>query len=199
MFPAARKPGHAALRRGRASMPGQLYHVTTTTADRHCWFTELVLARLVARALNAADLLGASRTICWVLMPDHPHWMVQPGEGQDLSRLVGRFKAVTGKQINEHLHRIAPPCGALAFHDHALRHDEDIESVARYIVGNPMRAGLCALEREYSHWDSVWAWAWRGCRRGARPEPPLANTAPCRGLRPSYVSSLRQRAACTRE
>jgi len=93
-------------------------------------------------------------------MPDPLHWMVQLGEGQDLSRLVGRFKAVTGKQINEHLNCVANPVWASAFHDHALRHEENVEAVARYIIGNPIRAGLCASELEYPHWDSILEWVW---------------------------------------
>lgn len=92
MLPPTRKPCRAALRRGRASIPAQLYHVTTVMADRQHWFTELSLARIVARALNAAELIGPSQTLCWVLMPDHLHWMVQLGEDRDLSRLVARVK-----------------------------------------------------------------------------------------------------------
>lgn len=160
MLPPTRKPGRAALRRGRVSIPAQLYHVTTVTADRQHWFTELSLARIVARALNAAELIGASQTLCWVLMPDHLHWMVQLGEDQDLSRLVARVKQRTSSQINQHLHRIANSIWAPSFHDRALRREKNVQAIARYIIGNPIRAGLCASEGEYSHWDSIWQWAW---------------------------------------
>ena len=42
------------------------------------------------------------------------------------------------------------------YHDHALRKDEDIKDVARYIVANPVRAGLVARVGDYSLWDTVW-------------------------------------------
>jgi putative transposase len=42
------------------------------------------------------------------------------------------------------------------FHDHALRADEDVVRVARYIVANPLRAGLVSSPGEYPHWDAVW-------------------------------------------
>ncbi|MGQ0621307.1 MAG: REP-associated tyrosine transposase [Panacagrimonas sp.] len=160
MLPPNQKPGHRALRKGRVSIPGQVYHVTTATADRHNWFTDLALARVVARALNAPELLGDSRTLCWLLMPDHLHWLVQLGELATLPQLVARVKQATASRINLRLQRLGAPVWAPSFHDHALRRDEDVETVARYIVGNPIRAGLCASEREYSHWDCAWEWDW---------------------------------------
>jgi REP element-mobilizing transposase RayT len=42
------------------------------------------------------------------------------------------------------------------FHDHALRHDDDVAEIARYIVANPLRAGLVARLGDDSHWDAVW-------------------------------------------
>jgi uncharacterized protein with ACT and thioredoxin-like domain len=42
------------------------------------------------------------------------------------------------------------------FHDHALRMEEDVKSVARYIVANPLRAGLVMKIGDYSHWDAKW-------------------------------------------
>ena len=34
--------------------------------------------------------------------------------------------------------------------------DEDLVAVARYIVANPVRAGLVKNVRDYPHWDAVW-------------------------------------------
>ncbi|MEJ1380959.1 MAG: transposase, partial [Candidatus Sedimenticola sp. (ex Thyasira tokunagai)] len=42
------------------------------------------------------------------------------------------------------------------FHDHALRREEDIIGVARYVVANPMRAGLADRVGDYPHWDAAW-------------------------------------------
>ncbi|MCY1446959.1 hypothetical protein D9M71_635550 [compost metagenome] len=42
------------------------------------------------------------------------------------------------------------------FHDHALRHDEDLQDVARYIVANPLRAGLVKRAGDYPLWDAAW-------------------------------------------
>jgi hypothetical protein len=42
------------------------------------------------------------------------------------------------------------------FHDRALRGDEDLPAVARYIVANPLRAGLVRSVRDYPHWYAKW-------------------------------------------
>ncbi len=48
------------------------------------------------------------------------------------------------------------PIWVRAFHDHALRADEDLLTVARYVVSNPVRVGLVNNVLEYSRWDAEW-------------------------------------------
>lgn len=65
------------------------------------------------------------------------------------------LKGCSSRQINRHLGHE----GALwqtAFHDHALREEEDLHEIARYVVANPLRAGLVESLLEYPHWDAVW-------------------------------------------
>jgi hypothetical protein len=42
------------------------------------------------------------------------------------------------------------------FHDHAVRREEDLAELARYIIENPVRARLVDHVGEYALWDSVW-------------------------------------------
>ncbi|HEY4530810.1 MAG TPA: hypothetical protein VIG97_10885 [Luteimonas sp.] len=42
------------------------------------------------------------------------------------------------------------------FHDRALRAEEDLLAVARYVVANPIRAGLCRGFGAWPYWDAVW-------------------------------------------
>lgn len=42
------------------------------------------------------------------------------------------------------------------FFDRAIRREDDLVSIARYIVANPLRAGLVERIGDYAHWDSVW-------------------------------------------
>lgn len=153
---ASRMPPHAIdLRRGRVSETGRIYLVTTVTLGRVRLFEDLHLARAAIAHLRHADALGRSKTLAWVLMPDHLHWLVQLAAG-DLSRLLAGFKAGSGASINRILQTPGERRWQPGFHDHTLRAEEDLPALARYVIANPVRAGLVASVRAYPHWDAVW-------------------------------------------
>ncbi|MCP1606267.1 REP element-mobilizing transposase RayT [Pseudomonas citronellolis] len=88
-------------------------------------------------------------------MPDHAHWLLELGKGERLETSVGRLKAVSARQLNDW--RMAHGAvWAAAFHDHALRREEDLLPTARYIIANPVRAGLTRRVGDYPFWNAVW-------------------------------------------
>lgn len=98
---------------------------------------------------------GAVNSLAWVVMPDHVHWLFQLGETGTLSLVAKSFKARSAQRVNRYLDRQ----GALwqkAFYDHAVRKEEDIQGIARYIVANPLRAGLAENIGDYPLWDAIW-------------------------------------------
>jgi len=143
------KPHGKDLRKGRASLPGQVYHVTAITFDRQPVFSNLRSARLLINTLREAQARGEAATLAFVVMPDHLHWLLQLEAGASLSNVVGAVKAVTA-------HGLGARIWQSGFHDHALRLEEDLVQVARYIVANPLRAGLALQVGDYPHWDAVW-------------------------------------------
>ena len=108
-------------------------------------------------------LWRASRPLCWVLMPDHLHALLELGEGDALDGLMARIKSATSRHVNGVLHRKGS-VWARAYHDRALRRDDDVRAVARYIVANPLRAGLVERIGDYPFWDAEWL-----CRGDASP------------------------------
>ncbi len=146
------KPHARDLRRGRLSLPGHIYHVTTVTWDRHPVFADLYSARLLIGALREAQRRQEASTLAFVVMPDHLHWLVQL-EARSLPEVVGAVKAVTA-------HRLGRRIWQNGFHDHALRQEEDLAEAARYIVANPLRAGLVERVGDYPHWDAIWVREW---------------------------------------
>jgi len=135
------------LRKGRWSAPGQIYHVTACTSHREPVFARLRSARILINVLKRESSLGTAQTLAFVVMPDHLHWLMQL-EDEDLSRVVGRIKSLSAREIGR-------PIWQSGFHDHALRREEDIRSIARYIVANPVRAGLVDDIGLYPHWDAI--------------------------------------------
>lgn len=143
------------LRKGRFSGPGYMYCVTTVTTGRVTLFSDIRCGRLVVtemRRLHDEDLL---QSLAWVLMPDHLHWLFQLGAVADLPATMKLFKARSARSLNQYLHRTGS-IWQKAYYDHALRRDEDVPKVARYIIENPLRAGLVSNIGEYSLWDSMW-------------------------------------------
>jgi putative transposase len=137
------------LRKGRVSLPGQVYHITTVTFDREPVFSDLRSARILVSALRAAQARDEATTLAFVVMPDHMHWLMQLGVDAALAKVVGAVKAVTAQRIGRRVWQDG-------FHDHALRQEEDLAEVARYIVANPVRARLVERVGDYPHWDAVW-------------------------------------------
>ena len=151
----AERPRGASLRSGRASIIGQMYSVTAVTHDRQCYFDDGRLVRVVVRAIRALAEGGLADSHAFVVMPDHFHWLVTLRAGT-LSALMGRAKGSSARQINLLLGRSGAPVWQRGFHDHALRGDEDVRAIARYIVANPLRAGLVRAIGDYPWWDAEW-------------------------------------------
>lgn len=142
------------LRKGRYSEPGHTYLITAIVHKPRPLFNELVIGRLLIAKLRAAEACGLAQSLAWVVMPDHLHWLLTLQSGS-LSALVQRVKGRSAISVN----RALGSRGQLwqkGFHDHALREDEDLQAVARYIVANPLRAKLVAKIGDYPLWDAVW-------------------------------------------
>jgi REP element-mobilizing transposase RayT len=141
--------GYSQLRRGRVSIGGQVYHIIAVTQRRAPVFSDFNQARVAIRVLMEEDKLGTVSTLAFVLMPDHLHWLVQLGDRADIRKVVGRVKSLIARRLDQ-------PVWQPGFYDHALRKDEDVATVARYIVANPLRAGLVSRLGDYPHWDAIW-------------------------------------------
>ena len=146
-------PGHRSLRAGRISLPGHIYLLTTVTAYRRPLFKNSELARAACRSIHEQENWGDASLLCWVLMPDHWHGLVQLGHCDSLPMVMNRFKAAVARQLN--CTRTAVVWGR-GYHDRALRHQDDIRTVARYIVANPLRAGLVDSVLDYPYWNCIW-------------------------------------------
>ena len=150
-----KSPGYDALRKGRWSQPGMLYVITTVTRDRKPVFEDIFIGRMIVLEMKRLEEEGHLLSLAWVLMPDHLHWLFELCKEADLSHVVKLFKGRSAHNVNRQLKQR----GRLwqrAFYDHALRKDEDIRKVARYIVANPLRAKLVEDIGVYSLWDAVW-------------------------------------------
>ena len=138
MTHAIHKPHGGDLRKGRFSEGNRIYFITAVTQNRAPHFADFHLGRLLVYVLRGET--PRAETLAFVVMPDHLHWLMQLREGQALSRVVANVKSISSRRINRAFGRSGSLLQA-GFHVHALRRDEDVANVARYIVANPSRAG----------------------------------------------------------
>ncbi len=143
------KPHSKDLRKGRISITWQSYLITTVTQNRQPVFSDFHNARHLIRILRAEQTLGRATTLAFVVMPDHLHWLLQLTGAVSLAKIMQSVKGLSAKQIGR-------PIWQEGYHDHALRQEEDLKAVARYIIANPLRAGLAEIIGDYPHWDAVW-------------------------------------------
>jgi REP element-mobilizing transposase RayT len=104
--------------------------------------------------------VACATTLAYVVMPDHFHWLVQLLRGAELAGVVQSVKGRAASRMNRVTGRAGSRLWQSGFHDHAVRREEDLRALARYIVENPVRAGLVRSVANYALWDSVWAAEW---------------------------------------
>ncbi|MEM1080976.1 MAG: transposase [Pseudomonadota bacterium] len=144
--------GHL-LRKGRHSESGRPYLITAVCSDRKSVFDSLSAGRCLA--VSIGELEPHAKTWCFVAMPDHFHWLMEPVADQTISACVQRLKSLTTRRLRQS----KVWCDAVwqrGFHDHAVREPEDLKSLARYVIANPVRAGLVERIGDYPHWDAAW-------------------------------------------
>ncbi len=147
--------GHSHLRKGRRSLSNQIYHVSTSVHDRRPLFIDLACGRAVVSSLRHEHEAGHVESLAFVVMPDHLHWLFSLIGTRTLSECVKNVKCFSARLINE-IHGFKGRVWQTGFHDRAIRCEEDLVGVARYIVANPLREGIVRSVRDYPLWDAKW-------------------------------------------
>src|SRR5690606_25701340 len=133
--------GHR-LRVGRWSEANRIYLVTAVTRNRRPLFRDFALGRIVVAAFRFQEQVGRARTMAFVVMPDHFHWLLQLEAATPLERVVRSVKGYSAWAINHHAGEPdRAPVWQEGFHDHAVRREESLAELASYVIANPIRAG----------------------------------------------------------
>jgi putative transposase len=128
--------------------------LTATTAGRRPVFAAFDSGVEVAREIHCLEKGGIWMVHAWVVMPDHFHVLADLRCGT-LGTAMRMLKGRTARRING----VCGITGTLwqrGYHDHAIRVEEDLRSIARYVVANPVRAGLVRRLADYPFWGARW-------------------------------------------
>jgi putative transposase len=132
------------------------YSLTFCVHNRRQVFADDRLVTLMLEQISrAAHDLGFA-ILAYCFMPDHLHLLVEAQtDDANLVKFAHALKQRTGFAYLRTSPHILWQKG---YFDHVLRDDELTEVVARYILENPVRGGLCKVPREYKYSGSlVWS------------------------------------------
>jgi len=142
--------GSRNLRKGRVSIAGQYYLITTATHNKQKIFSLAGAADIVLRSLHWLDGQNQIDLQAAVVMPDHLHFVSKLNSGT-LSGLMHSVKSFTSKKIKSDLNlknNIWQP----QYHDHAIREDEELTKTITYCLNNPVRAKIVDNFHDYPYW-----------------------------------------------
>jgi len=154
-------PPHAKdLRKGRYSENKQIYLITTVTHQRQKIFNDFTLGRIVIQAMKHQHQQQKLNSLAFVIMPDHLHWLFALQNNYSLSEVMQSVKGYSARKIQK-THKEqgkinTEPLWQDGYHDHAVRKEEDLKKMARYIIANPLRANLVKTIADYPLWDATW-------------------------------------------
>jgi putative transposase len=124
------------------------YFLTLKCAKGVRAFASATVVESCIDTLRSFAAISGFEVLAYCFMPDHAHLLVEGNTLSNLIDFVHGFKQRTG-------HAYRRPTGVSlwqkSYYDRILRRDEDVREVARYIVGNPVRARLAAEARDYPH------------------------------------------------
>jgi putative transposase len=128
------------------------YSLTFCTRNRAHVFVDasvVCLALLQFRTVANAEQFAI---LAYCFMPDHVHLVVEGlTDGADLLRFTKMAKQRAGAAFAM---AAGSPLWQEGYHEHVLRADEDVKSVIRYVLANPVRGDLVASPKEYPYLGS---------------------------------------------
>ena len=143
-------PGHL---KGFSYLGLHRYSLTFCTNERRPLFTDDAVVELVVRQLVRTANEQQFAVIAYCFMPDHLHLLIEgTSDDSDGKRFIKLFKQFSGYYYSQA--RQETLWQRYGF-EHVLRDDETTLEVVRYILGNPIRAGLSSTVEEYPYVGSL--------------------------------------------
>ena len=123
------------------------YFLTFCTFDRQPHFVESERVTLVRTQIERAGVDQCFAITAYCYMPDHLHLLVEgQSEGSDCREFISRAKQYSGFHYQAKFgQRLWQRYG----YERTLRSEEAAVSVARYVLENPVRAGLVERIDQY--------------------------------------------------
>ena len=137
----------------RGQQAGYAYHVINRGNGRAAVFHKSQDYEAFLSLVEEAKLRHPVKIFAFCLMPNHFHFILEPSDETALSRFMQWL-------LTSHVRRYHKHYGSSGhiwqgrFKSFPIQRDEHLITVLRYVLQNPVRAGLCAAVREWK-WSSL--------------------------------------------
>jgi putative transposase len=135
------------LQRDLYQQPTSLISITISVAGGQSVFADPSLASDCVRLLGVRAEAMHITVIAYCFMPDHLHLLLNVDEGGDVVDFIQDFKGRSTRLFWRHNHH--GRVWQRSFYDHILRENDDPMKHIRYIIDNPVRAGIVESHYEY--------------------------------------------------
>jgi REP element-mobilizing transposase RayT len=151
-------------REPRSFEPDGVCHFTARGSDRRPLFHDDRDRRTILTLLGTVVEDFDWSVLAWCLMTNHYHLLMSAPDGKGVSAgmraLNGGYARMYNRRYGGDAHVFRNRFGAKP-----VESDEHLVAAARYVVVNPVRAGLCAHPEQ-------WAWSSYRATAGLAPVPP---------------------------
>jgi len=130
-----------------------VYFVTTDTWERNAIFINTMLAKIVVEQIASCRDRGFYELHAFVLMPDHLHMLMTPGDDTTIEKAVQMIKGGSAHRIGTEKPQLFP-IWHRGFHDRWIRDAEQFFNAKSYIEMNPVKAKLVEAVGQYA-WSSA--------------------------------------------
>lgn len=124
------------------------YHLVAVVSERKRFLVGRFADEVIADLHRAADATHVE-LLTFVVMPDHVHLLVL-GAADDANaiKFMQRFQQFTGYRFKRSQDS---ELWQHSFFDRIIRRDEDLLTVARYMLDNPVRSGLVGDQEDWPY------------------------------------------------
>jgi len=124
-----------------------VYLLTFCTRDRRPVFRDAGIAEQTLAQFRRTSAIERFAVLAYCMMPDHAHLLVE-GEcaHSDLKRFVKSAEQRSGGLYARSEHQ---PLWQSGYYERVLREGDDARALARYVVNNPVGAGLVQSPADY--------------------------------------------------
>jgi putative transposase len=155
----------------RYYIPDSIVFLTQVTANRVSLFAQPNNTLLLREVLHGTKERHAFNMLAYVLLPDHIHLLIRPGDGVTHTQIMHSMKVCFTNQYKlRHCIHGEFHCWQRRYWDHVIRNEDDLKKHLNYIHYNPVRHGLATrpenwCDSGYGEWVKRGAyeigWGWQ--------------------------------------